>query len=137
MALQFATLLRNAVLDAIETFGGTAAKIFIYSGTVPANAQASETGTLLAEFDMASDWMAAASSGSKALNNLPLSTTAVAGAPTNASHFRLMKSDGTTVVLQGTCTVSGGGGDMILDNLSIATGQTVNITAFTITDGNP
>lgn len=136
MALQFSTALRNARLDAIEVFAGVSAKIMIYSGSVPANPAASETGTLLAEFDMGSDWAAAASSGAKALNSLPLTTTAVAGAPTNATHFRMLESDGTTVLVQGTCTASGGGGDMILDNVSIATGQTVNITAFTITDGN-
>jgi hypothetical protein len=35
--------------------------------------------------------------------------------------------------MQGTITASGGGGDMTLDNVSIATGQTVNVTGFTLT----
>ena len=35
--------------------------------------------------------------------------------------------------MQGTITATGGGGDMTVDNTSVTAGQTVNITAFTIT----
>ena len=38
--------------------------------------------------------------------------------------------------MQGTVTLTGGGGDMTLDNTSIASGQAVNVTSFTLTDGN-
>jgi hypothetical protein len=133
MSLQFSTTYRNALLDQLETTVGTSGKLFIYSGSAPANCGTAASGTLLVEYDMASDWAAAASSGSKALNNLPLSTTAAAGAPTNAGYFRLTASDGTTCHMQGTVTATGGGGDLTLDNISIATGQTVNITGFTLT----
>ena len=134
MALQLAVSTRNARLDAIETDTGVSAKLEIYSGAMPSNCAAATTGTLLAEFDLASDWAAAASGGAKALNNLPLSTTGAAAG--TAGYFRLFKSDGTTCQIQGTVTATGGGGDMILDNTSIASGQTVTVTAFTITDGN-
>lgn len=134
MAIQLATSTRNARLDAIETDASTAAKLMIYTGSVPANCAASTTGTLLAEFDLASDWAAAASGGAKVLNDLTL-TIAAAGTGT-AGYFRLFKSDGTTCIMQGTVTVTGGGGDMTLDNTSITSGQTVNVTGFTITDGN-
>lgn len=133
MALQFSTTYRNALLDALETTAGTSAKIMIYSGAAPANCAAAASGTLLVEYDLASNWAADAAAGAKTLNSLPLSTTAAAGAPTNAGHFRLYASDGTTCHMQGTVTVTAGGGDMTLDNISIATGQTVNITAFTLT----
>lgn len=143
MAFQFATDVRNGRLDAIETVIGTLAKLVIYSGSEPANCAADTTGTLLVEYDLASDWAAAASGGQKALNNLPLSVTATAGAPTNAGYFRIFTSAqtitpgaGTPCEIQGNVTVTGGGGDLTLDNISIATGQTVNITGFTITDGN-
>lgn len=132
MALQLSVAARNGRLDNIESVVGTAAKIRIYSGSAPANCAASETGTLLADFTLASDWAAAAASGSKALNNLPLTTT---GAATGtAGHFRLTASDGTTCHVQGT--VGQGTGDLSLDNVSIASGQTVNITGWTFTDGN-
>ena len=134
MAIQLATTTRNARLDAIETDAGTAAKLMIYTGSMPAGCAAATTGTLLAEFDLASDWAAAASGGSKALNNLPLSTTGAAAG--TAGYFRLFKTDGTTCQIQGTITATGGSGDMTLDNTSIAAGQAVNVTGFTITDGN-
>lgn len=134
MTIQLAVSTRNARLDAIETDAGTAAKLMIYTGAVPANCAAATSGTKLAEFDLASDWAAAASSGSKSLNNIPLSTTGAAAG--TAGYFRLFKSDGTTTIMQGTVTATGGGGDMTLDNTSIASGQTVNVTAFQLTDGN-
>jgi hypothetical protein len=134
MAIQFAVSTRNARLEAIETDAGTSAKLEIYSGTMPADCASATTGTLLAEFDLASDWAAAASSGAKSLNNLPLTTSGAAAG--TAGYFRLFKSDGTTCQMQGTVSATGGGGDMTLDNTSIASGQTVNVNSFTITDGN-
>lgn len=133
MTIQNSVAVRNANLDSIETTIGTSAIVRIYSGAQPANCAAVRTGTLLASFNLAADWAAAASAGSKAFNNLPLSTTAVAGAPTNAGHYAIMDSAGTTCHEQGSITVTGGGGDMTIDNVSIATGQTVNITAWTKT----
>jgi len=58
-----------------------------------------------------------------------------ADATGTAAHFRIYASDGTTVHMQGTITATGGGGDMTLDNTSIASGQTVTITSFTISAG--
>jgi hypothetical protein len=134
MAIQLATSTRNARLDAIETDTGVSAKLQIYTGSMPANCAAATTGTLLAEFNMASDWAAAASGGTKALSSLPL--TDAANATGTAGYFRLFKTDGTTCQMQGTVTATGGGGDMTLDNTSITSGQTVNVTGFTITDAN-
>jgi len=131
MALQFSTTYRNALLDQLETTVGTSAKLEIFTGAVPANCAASEAGTKLAEYDLASDWAGNASGGTKTLNNLTLSTTGAAAG--TAGHFRLFASDGTTCHMQGTVTATGGGGDMTIDNTSIASGQTVNITGFTLT----
>lgn len=138
MAVQLSTTVRNARLDAIETAIGVSAKLMIYSGSMPANCAASTTGTKLAEFDLASDWAAAASGGAKSFNSTPLSTTGTAGAGTGttAGYWRTFASDGTTCHAQGTVTGTGLGGDMTLDNTSIANGQAVNVTSFTMTDGN-
>jgi hypothetical protein len=38
--------------------------------------------------------------------------------------------------MQGTITATGGGGDMTLDNTSITSGQQVQITSWSLTDGN-
>ena len=134
MALQYSVAVRNAQLDAVESTTGTAALLRIYSGAAPANCAAAASGTLLAEMTLPSDWMAAASSGSKALSGTW--QDASANATGTAGHFRLYDSGGTTCHAQGTVTATGGGGDLTLDNTSIASAQSVTITSFTITAGN-
>lgn len=131
MTVQWSTTLRNALLDQIETTINTSAKLMVYTGSQPANCAASEAGTLLVEFDLASDWAAAASGGSKAFNNTPVSATAAATG--TAAHYRIYASDGTTCHEQGSVTATGLGGDATIDNTSIVSGQTVQITAFTKT----
>lgn len=131
MSLQFGTTLRNAMLDQIETTAGTSAKVQIYTGSAPADCATADAGTLLVEFDLASDWAGAASSGSKSFSSTPISGTAAATG--TAGHFRLVDNAGTTCHMQGTVTVTGGGGDVEIDNTSISSGQTVKITSWSIT----
>lgn len=131
MAFQFSVAARNAAIDAIETAIGTAPTLEIRSGSVPANAAAADSGTLLASMTLPSDWLAAASSGSKTL--LGTWQDASADATGTAGHFRIKVSG--TCHIQGTVTATGGGGDMQLDNTSIASGQQVTITAFTLSAG--
>ena len=136
MTVQWSTTLRNALLDQWETTIGVSAKLRIYSGSVPANAAAGiGASVMLAEFALVSDWAANASGGTKALNGLPLATTGdvAAGAGTAATYYRIWDNGATTCHEQGTVTATGGGGDMTIDNVSIANGQTVNITAFSKT----
>ena len=131
MAVQLSTAVRNARLDAVESTVGTSAKLYIYSGSVPANCAAADPSGLLATLTLPSDWMAAASSGAKALAGSWTGTGSAAG--TGAS-FRIKDNAGTTCHLQGTFGTSGT--DMIADNAVIASGQTINITGFTLTDAN-
>lgn len=134
MAVQLSVAVRNARLDAIETTIGTSAVLKIRTGAQPANCATADSGTVLATLNLPSDWMAAASSGSKAKSgtweDLSADNTGT------AAHFRVYASDGTTCGIQGSITATGGGGDMTLDNTSIASGQTVTITSFTLTDAN-
>jgi hypothetical protein len=134
MALQYSVTVRNAQLDAFETAIGASAVLKIRSGTVPANCATADSGTVLATLNLPSDWMAAASGGSKAKSGTWEDTAA--DATGTAGHFRVYASDGTTVHMQGTITATGGGGDMTVDNTSIASGQTVTVTGFTISAGN-
>lgn len=134
MAIQFSVTVRNARLDAIETAIGVSAILKIRTGAAPANCAAADSGTVLATINLPSDWMSAASSGSKA--KLGTWQDASADATGTAAHYRLYASDGTTCHEQGTITATGGGGDMTLDNVSIATGQTVTITSYSYTDAN-
>ncbi|MBS0453960.1 MAG: hypothetical protein JSS14_21880 [Proteobacteria bacterium] len=132
MTVQRSTAVRNARLDAVETTVGTSAKVRIYTGGQPANCAAAATGTLLVEYALASDWAAAASSGSKSFNSTPISGTASAAG--TAGHYRIVDSAGTTCHEQGSVTATGGGGDVTIDNAVIASGQAVNITGWTVTE---
>lgn len=133
MAIQFSVPVRNAMLDAIETAIGTSAKLEIRSSSVPASTSTANAGSVLVSYSLSSDWAAAASSGSKSFNSTPISGTA-SGTGT-AAHFRIYSST-NTCHWQGTVTATGGGGDVTVDNTSIASGQAVNITSFTITAAN-
>lgn len=134
MAVQLSTSVRNARLDAIETTIGTSAIMEIRSGAAPANCAAADSGTLLASLTLPSDWLAAAASGSKAKSGTWQDVSA--NATGTAAHFRIKDSGGSTCHLQGTVTATGGGGDVTLDNTSIASGQPVTITSFTLNDAN-
>jgi hypothetical protein len=134
MAVQLSVAVRNARLDAIETNIGTSAVLRIRSGAPPATCATADSGTVLATLNLPTDWMAAASSGSKALSGTWQDLTA--DATGTAAHFRVYDSGGTVCGIQGTVTATGGGGDMTLDNTSIASGQQVTVTTFTLTDAN-
>ena len=134
MAIQLSVSVRNARLDAIETAIGASAILKIRSGAAPADCATADSGTVLATLNLPSDWMAAASSGSKAKSGTW--QDASADATGTAAHFRLYANDGTTCHLQGTVTATSGGGDMEVDNTSFAAGQSFTITTFTLTDGN-
>ena len=136
MAIQLSVTVRNARLDAIETAVGTSAVLKIYNLTAgaPADCAAAITGDVLATCSLPSDWMAAASSGSKAKSGTW--EDASADAAGDADFFRLFASDGTTCHMQGTVTATGGGGDLTVDNVTFAIGQAFSITAFTLTEAN-
>lgn len=137
MAIQLSVAVRNAMLDSIETTVGTSPKLQLRSGSPPADCAAADAGTLLAELTLPSDWMAAAASGSKAKSGTWSGTGgAGAGSGTNAGHYRLKDSGGTTCHEQGTVTATGGGGDMTLDNVNIANGQAVSISTWSRTAAN-
>lgn len=132
MALQFSASVRNARLDAIETAIGTSAVMKIRTGAAPADVATADSGTVLATLTLPSDWMAAASAGSKAKSGTW--QDASADATGTAAHFRIYASDGTTAHLQGTVGI--GSGDLQVDNTSFASGQSFTVTGFTLTDGN-
>lgn len=134
MAIQLSVAVRNARLDSIETTIAASAILEIRSGAPPVDCAAVDTGTLLASMALPADWMAAASAGSKAKSGTW--SDASANNTGTAGHFRIKDTSGTTTHLQGTVTATGGGGDLTVDNTSIATAQVVTVTAFTLTDAN-
>jgi hypothetical protein len=131
MSFQFSTAARNAALDAIETAIGVSAIMKIRTGAAPASCGAADSGTVLATITLPSDWLAAASGGSKAKSGTWEDTAA--DATGTAGHFRIYDSGGSTCHIQGSCGI--GTGDLQLDNTALATGQDVLITAFQIDAG--
>lgn len=133
MTVQYSVAVRNGMLDSQETTIGTTPKVQIRTGAQPANCAAASSGTMLCELPLPSDWMAAASAGTKSLAGSWTGTGAAAG---TAAHYRILDSAGTTCHEQGTVTATGGGGDMTLNNTSIAVSQAVTITSKVVTAGN-
>jgi hypothetical protein len=138
MTISYSATVKNAQLDQIETTVGTGPILNIYNGTAPATADTALSGnTLLATGTLPSDWMANASGGAKAKSGTwTLTGQSGASTGTAATFFRIYDSTNTTCHMQGTVTGSSGGGDMTLDNNSIANAQTLTVNTFTITGGN-
>jgi len=131
MTVQFSTTVRNAVLDAVETAIGASAILKIFTGAKPADCGTANSGTVLATLNLPSDYMSAASGGSKSKTgtweDLSCDNAGTAG------HYRIFASDGTTCHEQGSITATGGGGDMELDNTVLAAGQQFTVTNKTLT----
>lgn len=128
MAVTTATAVKNARLDAISTTWASTPKLRLYDGTPPASASASLSGnTMLVEVTPAP---AAASGGVKDMLGGTKSGTAAASG--TATFYRVYNSAGSTCYEQGTVATSGG--DLTIDNTSIASGQTVNFNTFTKTE---
>lgn len=129
MAVQFATTVRNAMLDAITAQAGASALVNIYSGTKPSNANTALSGnTLLASLTCGATFAPAASNGTLTLNAITQDSSA--DATGTAVFFRVLKSDGTTVVWQGDVGTSGS--DLNLNTTSIAAGGPVSVSSWTL-----
>lgn len=128
MAIQWGTTLRNALLDVIETTVSTAPILTIRTGSPPADCGTANSGTVLATLTLPSDWMAAASSGSKAKSG----TWSDASADNSGTigHFRIHDSGGSVCHMQGT---AGTAGDLVTDAATTTAGQTVTVNTFTLT----
>lgn len=130
MALGYVTSLRNAKLNAITTAVGGSALLRIYSGTRPATGGA-ET-TILAELTCNATFAPAASGGVLTLNAITGDTSA--NATGTATWFRILTSAASPMI---DGNVGTSGSDLNLTTTSIVATQPVNITSFTITEGNP
>lgn len=130
MALKMAAGLRNARLDAITTFAAGSALLRIYDGAQPATGGAATV--LLAELTCNATFAPAASGAVLTLN--AITQDSAANATGTATWFRIVKSDGTTHVTDGTVGTSGA--DINLNTVSIVINAAVSITSATITEAN-
>lgn len=129
--LKYSNGTRDAQQNGLISYAGSGAIIRIYAGSQPANANtAITTQTLLVPL-VISGTFGTDSNGTITLSAVTNGTAVATG---TASFFRIVKSDGTTVVMDGSVATSGA--DMNLNNTSIASGQTVSISAGTIIRAN-
>lgn len=136
MSVTLSTGLRNAILATGFDPQFDSGVLEIRSGVRPASANTAPAGTALASIPLPADAFAAPSGGSSAKAG---TWTDAADAAGTATWFRLRKTTdlGTTnttdVRLDGSCSMTGGGGDLVLDNTNIAAGQSVTVNSFTFT----
>jgi hypothetical protein len=102
----------------------------IYSGTQPANADTALSGnTLLAELRFANPASGATSAGVITWSAITSDTSA--DATGTATFYRALKSDGTSVVMDGSVGTTGS--DLNINSTAIQAGAQVDITSFTHT----
>jgi len=121
MAITYSTAVKNTRLDAVTTAIGTAGVIEI--GTTG-------MASVLASITLANPAAAAAASGVLTLT-MPRSDTS-ANATGTAAEARI--TDGTSTIISGL-TVGTTGTDVVLDSISITSGQTVTLNSAVITHG--
>ncbi len=104
--------------------------IRIYDGTIPTNADtAIGAQVLLAELRFSATASGAAVAGLVTFS--AITADASANATGTASWFRALKSDGTSVIFDGT--VGTATSDIVLNTVSIVSGAEVSISSFTYT----
>lgn len=130
--IKIADATRNAMMDAVTAAidAGTAGYIEIRSGTQPANANTAVTGSLLVTLTLdATASFGASAAGVITLDATPV-ITATAVATGTATWARIFDSAGNAV-LDGSVGTSGEA--FTITSTSIVSGQTVNLTAGTLT----
>lgn len=144
LTVSCSTGLANAQLDRLFNGGsGTnfeSGKLQIWSGSAPA-VNAAPTGTKVWEFALDGSDAVAAASGKAASINGTVQANALASVDMTSSggYWRLVKSgdagtnNTTDERLQGSVTATGGGGDMTLQNMNVASGQNIALSTKTIT----
>lgn len=131
MALTVTAAASGSMASALATYIGSGATIEIRSGSKPATPETAATGTLLVTVSVPGSFTAASNVLSSAD---PAAASPAAGG--TAGYFRLKQSGGTAVI-DGTVTVTGGGGDMQLGSTTITVGVPVDlgVASFTVPVG--
>lgn len=130
MTIKLSTSQRNAMAQAMEDNMGGTPVLKIFTGGAPTNDTDPNTGTELVSINLPAD----AFNISNGVLSLSAAVSGTGIADGSAGHFRLYNTDGTTVAQQGT--VGQGSGDLSIDNVSIAIGQTVNLNGYSLTMPN-
>lgn len=138
MTIALSDFQKDKILDGAFNAGAginyDAGVLEIRSGAAP-GPNAADGGTLLASIAIPADGFSAASGGSIA--KLGTWEDTAANATGTAGHFRMKQTGDTGGAtgatderIEGTVTLTAGGGDITLDNTSIAVDQQVTITSL-------
>lgn len=131
MAVQFGTALRTAMGQQLVT-ALVNGSIKFFSGAVPANCAAADPATTLATGTLPATAATVTSGVVSKANTWSFTGGAGASTGTVATVYRLYDSLAVCVD-QGSVTVTGGGGDMTLDNASIADTQVGAVATYSRT----
>lgn len=116
----------NGLVDAVDS-GTSAGKLLIGTSSMTVNPNVG----ILATLTFSDPAFNAASSGQATSITINADTSAVQGAA--AKCFVCADSGGTyTLLWEGTVTVTGGGGDIELNNINIGTNDTVDVGTLTV-----
>jgi hypothetical protein len=133
----FADNAARAALDALCALMNSGT-LKVYAGTQPTDANTAISGqTLLGTFSFASTAFGASSCSGTAPNRVATATAAAIADITavgtgTASFFRALKSDGTTVVMDGTVGTSGC--DLNMTDITITTNETMRVSSLSISN---
>lgn len=126
MAFQYGVTLRNNQVSQIQSTVGASGVLKIFSGVEPANCAAADPSGLLVTITLPATFL----TSSGGVTTIAGTWSASASGTGTAQTFRIY--DGSAVChVQGNCTT-----DLVLNNTSIASGQTVTVTSFSVTAGN-
>jgi hypothetical protein len=126
---KFANVTANAEADALARLLDNG-YLRIYSGSQPTNADtALGAQTLLAELRFGATSAPAASAGVLTFNAITSDTSA--DATGTAAFYRALKSDGSTVVMDGSVGTSSA--DLVINSTAIQSGAQVDVTSFSLT----
>ena len=129
--LKYSDGTRHSQNEGLITYAGTGAIINIYAGTQPASANTALSGQTLLVSCVLAGIFGTDTNGTLTLGTVNNGTAVASG---TATFFRITKSDGTTVVMDGSVGTSGA--DLNLDTTTINITQTVNISGGTIIRNN-
>ena len=136
--IQLSVAVRNRRLNAIEDEIGPDAVIKIFAngarGGPPPDSDFpdDEDAVVLATLLLPSDWLQDAQSGLKSMRGLWQDDVDQAG---DVGHFRVYSADGVPG-MQGTCSLIGGTGDLVVDAEQVQPGEYFTMELFQLAEAN-
>lgn len=131
MTLYYSDATRHAQNEGLIAYAATGALFNLYNGTQPANANTAITTQVLLVSMPIAGVFGSDTNGTLTIGAVTQTNAVASGA---ATFFRIFKSDGTTVIMDGSVGTSSA--DLILNTVDIVVSQSVDITAGTIIRGN-